>query len=894
MNKAVDELENQIQRGETQFLEVVQGSELKIFASNQICRENSFMHVAYRQAVRATAEVVRSTIDFHKAAEKIKPAAKMDDLLFRYSGNIVAFVAQRGAGKTQTMLSFSQILEENSNAEKRIWDKTLNEDACKRLPDCQFSVMAPIAPSSLEKNQSFLYVVLSRIYRYVEDLIQQKGPYGNTDAALLDKLWQQFNKCLSGINGVKKTEDHSYEDLSMLQNVSDGIALRRYFYELVQSVLRLRAGDQKFQDFYLVLQVDDADSQIENGYSVLEDMRRYLVIPNLIILMSADIRMLHNVILQDHLRQFPDLKDVERKKSGESSSAFLNELSRMCRKYIDKLIPPSHMVHLPRLDKYIELSGNSLQLKYIDRDGRPVLPWSNVEGEDWDLQKFITMLIYRKTGIVFVSHSVHLNNIVPRTLRGLNQLIYLLSEMEDIPRRPEGYTPPIDSEHLAQLVADQLPIAEDNLSRFSDYFTNDWIEAKVSRTEDRNFLRKLSAGFQARFVQETLEYLKDRFPAEAQSNKIPALRGTAGLYDLDKFLLKLEEEQRSEDDFLLIFAIRTLRSIESHRLVWRQKRKALKAYYWPEENRKEGPLKKNLLLFDFDPRITHLPSYYPVSDKAAETSLGKFITAVHDTTGRPTTVQMDSQLSTTAFSNFKRFWKKAASPKARKGSFNEADPKVVEVLLQFITCKDGYGKTHLNFLGLITLFLRIGAPDFHLGLKETDSGVDTPLEQFAQAQSLLYQMQELALLVACNWDVQVQIYRKLPEKFQINELSKSSSEEPLIEVLGNIQNMFGKIDAVIQDINDGTIYRHLALEDSGKYSWNLGTAFFYFLVKNEHSIVGYNGELRKCFDQVFEKPTDETKQTRPSELGKGTGISPATDSGPQNQSAEQQEGKQRP
>lgn len=864
MNGSINNRKDLMQKDETQFLEIIQGSELKIHASNQICRENSFMHVAYCQAVRAVAEVVRSTTDFHKATEKARTSAKMDDLLFRYSGNIVAFVAQRGAGKTQTMLSFSQILEGNCNSEERAWEKILNEDACRRLSDCQFSVMAPIAPSSLEKNQNFLYVVLSRIYRYVEDIIQQKSSYGNNDATLLDKLWNQFNKCLSGINGVKKTEDQSYEDLSMLQNVSDGIALRRYFYELVQSVLRLRSGDRNFQDTYLVLQVDDADSQIENGYSVLEDMRRYLVIPNLIILMSADIHMLHNVIFQNHLRQFPDLKAVEMKKNNEENSIFFNELSRMCRKYIDKLIPPSHMIHLPRLDKYIEISGSSLQLNYINQEGKSALPWTEEKQGAWDLQNLIAMLIYRKTGIVFVSHSVHLNNIIPRTLRGLNQLIYLLSEMKDIPRRPREFTPPLDSEQLAQLVADQLPIAEDNLARFSDYFINDWIEAKVSRTEDRDFLRKLGTGFQARFVQEALEYFKSRFSAEAF--KISKWHETAGLYDLDSFLLKLEEEQRSEDDFLLIFATRTLRSIESHRLVWRQKRLALKMYWFPEA-RGEGnsEYKRNLLLFDFDPRITYLPFHYPVSERTEEIQFGKLNAAVRGRTVQLTEIKLDSVLSESVSRKFNACWKKAADPKIGDGIYNIDTSKIVEDLLQLLICKDGFGAIHLNFLGLITLFLRVGADDFHLGWKEVDSGTDTPVKQFAEAQNLLYQMQELALLIACNWDVQVQIYKNLPEK-----LLASKKQYPETALIGNIQNTFDQIDEIIQNINGGTIYEHLALEDGRNLTWSLDKAFSDFLVNNRYSVAGYHGELRKCFEQVFEKVAEEkaenSGQLEPSKL----------------------------
>ena len=449
--------------------------------------------------------------------------------------------------------------------------------------------MPPISPSSLSKAQSFLYVVLSRVYRYVSESLENSKAYICEDESIRRKLWEYFNNCLSGINGVTATDKKVIEDLVELQDMVDGISLRENFFHLVRNAINSVIQGGCAQKTFLVLQIDDADSQIENGYSVLEDVRRYLLVPNVLILMSSDIELLNNVILQNHLRQFPI----------STHDSLQRELSRMCRKYIDKIIPPSHMIHLPKVEQCAN-GGTELHIRYVDESGESALSWIK-DTESWKLQEMILMLIYHKTGIIFVSHKTQLNHIIPRSLRGLNQLIYLLSNMEDITLlRPTDLS---DSVSFDRIIKRQYTTISKNLELFSNYFYYDWIDAKVRNEEDREFSHSLVETPRDNFVSCAQRYLRNKY------KNIDIPDGHWTLQMLDSIIILLESHPCSDDDYFLFFTIGTLRTISSHITSWRIKCDAacqfINSYSLPDEGAKTHAKledEQRLLVFDFNPQ----------------------------------------------------------------------------------------------------------------------------------------------------------------------------------------------------------------------------------------------------------------------------------------------------
>lgn len=862
----MDEIQNRT-------IKLVKGQELNIHISDDICNPQSFMFPACHQAAQALGRIVEQTRFFHQTSEYALEA-ELADNLFQYSGNVIMFDAPRGGGKTHTMLSFSRILSECSRKPSRECWHVPYETTYRsflethHVTDCRFLLLSPIEPAALEGDQNILYVVLSRLVSYAESLLQENRNYAHIKEQERSELFEAVQRCLSGINGIKRPQKDALDSITSLIDISDGAVLRKYFYNLVQQILRIAASCEGAKNSFLVLQLDDVDSQISCGYQVLEDVRKYLVIPNLVILVSADSEMLYHVILQGHYAKFPNLLGVDKD--------FLSgELSRTCRKYIDKLIPPSHVVHLPQMDKYIEVNGNRLDLQYVQyKDGsidqeKTVEDWP--DGDGWNLQNTMLMLIYRKTGVVFVAPSWYLHNIIPRTLRGLNQLVYLLTEMEDIPMLyiKEIQSIPVFAEELQK----QIRIAEENLSRFVDYFTHEWIGAKIKNLRDRAFLKEFSKTVGINRVRLAMKYLQRYYP---EDNK-PDLHNDR--MELDTMMTKLAETNRTEDDFLLFFSIRTLMSLESHRLILLQKKKTLHVFFTEKENGGEiYPI-----VFDFDPDEMILPKSLLPSEMVKKETLGTFkptkelesyvdtikkqksynvleseqgqalkafrinnssrLSAVRELLKKEITVHFVSNFGDSTI--FSAAWDivKKESPGACDG---------LSFFGNTMVNRKADGSYSMNCLNLVTFMLRLGNQLLGAGKK-----VDAEQRDLMEQQRCFYWIQEAALLIAANWDIQGKIQKRL---ILNTDQSIDNLGLPCVE---RLTALYSGIDMIISKINGEKFEEYISKAFNGDQKLSMANAYRTLLVDSKVTLSVNAEHLGYFFKIMFGDEPKAVDNTEP-------------------------------
>lgn len=765
--------------GSERILRIIEGHELGIYSSGEIADKSSFMYPAYRQAKAALSEIVDQTKRFHSATQNATEA-EFTNHLFQYGSNIIAFEAQRGGGKTCTMLSFSGILSKEYTINDGI--PVLGENEEYSLNSLSFFTISPISPSALEGEQNILYVVLSRLYNYAEALLRPGKIGGRISEGERIELSRLLHKCLSGINGIKRPDGRAFEDISVLQDISDGISLRRHFFELIQCIIRIANSGQGKNYSFLVLQLDDADSQMKNGYEVLEDVRKYLVIPNLVILMSMDLDFLHKVIFQDHLRNFKDLKNVL--KEGH----FEQELSRMCRKYIDKLIPPSHMIHLPQIDDCIERNASGIQLEYIDQESRKsVFSWQN--GAGWNVQNMLLMLIYRKTGVLFVAPSQYLHNIIPRTLRGLNQLVYLLKNMKDIQIIKEA-----DCDNpvlLSEKILNQVERAEENLTTFINYFVHDWLGVKIRNLEDSVFLKEFSRTANSNRIRLAVQYLRKKFNdiVEKYDNIYLSKWDENTRIYLDVLMAVLEQHNRKQEDFLLFFSIHTILTLESHRMILRKKRETTQEYL----NNNDNPSTGSFLAFDFDPDIIYVPHTYIFKRDSKESSLDLF--------------------------NIEQFFMREYTKNDVQNNITQKENKqrtdAYDLIFQCMSVKGANEDYYINFLNFITLLLKMGNNKVYPAM---DPG-KTDVESRQTVQRRIYKMQESALLIAANWDVQARIYRYFYDTIALISVDRAKSKlgEPTVGEC--LALLYKAVDTIIAGIN-GNKFLSIIAEIYGKKSSN--------------------------------------------------------------------------
>lgn len=575
------------------ILTVQRGKELEVHVSDDLCREASFMNQAYRQALHAVAGVVQRTNEYHRLARY--PGFSEDDALSSFGSNVIAFSAQRGCGKTSTMLSFSRVLAK-MDADTLMDEnhRFLSEKDRTDLSGAFFHVLSPVSPSVLEEQQNILYVTLARLYDYARELIQReascrRNQYSGRNSSMeqLNGLKHALQTCYDGIIGVKQKTKEMPRDILELQDICDGLSLSKRFAALTGKIIECLGGDQH----YLILQLDDADSQVKNGFCVLEDVRKYLQIPNLIILISADMELIHDSVRQNFEEYFPGRRD---------DPEFRNRLIRMCRKYIDKLIPPTHLISLPQLDAKVDQYASSLLLDYRTADNAaPVLPWADGKS----IQDTLLMLIYRKTGVVFAKPTGYPHNIIPTTLRGLNQLLRMLVDMNDIPFPAAGCFG--DEETLAQAINKQVQVQEYNLSQFADYFSNDWIHVKVLHRQDHDFLCSLRDANGEQYVPMTVDYLCEKYVVSEK-------RVYNSLF-LDSLMYDLVEKKNKQDDYYLLFAIRTLFTLKHHKMILARKHEGLACY---------AANKFAVFAVDYQPEVLHLSRSYLVNPRLMNVSLG--------------------------------------------------------------------------------------------------------------------------------------------------------------------------------------------------------------------------------------------------------------------------------
>ena len=108
---------------------------------------------------------------------------------------------------------------------------------------------------------------------------------------------------------------------------------------------------------FLVIPIDDVDICSADIYRCCEEIRNYLVLPNVIILMAADHEQLVHVMYQKYLQMNKELLTYEPENAKE-------ECSRLASGYLLKLLPVNHIVELPEWDKMAEEEWLSLSLEY--------------------------------------------------------------------------------------------------------------------------------------------------------------------------------------------------------------------------------------------------------------------------------------------------------------------------------------------------------------------------------------------------------------------------------------------------------------------------------------------------------------------------------------------------
>lgn len=341
--------------------------------------------------------------------------------------NIFAFIGERGAGKTSCMLSVANELTNKS--ENSILD---NYQEVKKLT---FHKLSMIDPSFFDEKHGIIAEILASLYN--EYRITEKSNNSFEKTEILGKfadLQKDFN-CLLASDAEKP-----YDDLEQLVSLSAAVNLRANFGELVTMFMKYIGKP----DGKLIIMIDDIDLHTNQATIMVEQIRKYLVQPNVVILLAIKLDQLAMLKRQQYTIEYKVLLE-----KGKVSEEVIDE---MVERYLTKLIPFDQRIFMPKAQEFL---GWELTIKSIQG-----------ATEDFSsVRMAIPELIFRKTRYLFYNTALKTSYIVPRNLRELRSLLKLLVGM------PKSNT-------------------ANNKEQFKKYFFENWVLNNLN-TEQTNCIYDL-------------------------------------------------------------------------------------------------------------------------------------------------------------------------------------------------------------------------------------------------------------------------------------------------------------------------------------------------------------------------------------------------------------------
>lgn len=338
--------------------------------------------------------------------------------------NVISFVGERGMGKSSAMLSFTYFLKQYPDNIGSVKSKAFQfkihplADERKKLEESKEEMLrnANVHFYTLSKvdvailtNESLFDVVLAKMWT---DFSARAGKAGD-DSYSFSHTKESFNSIKDVYTLYYKDEkqNKNLTSVSQLQELSRSLALREEFAKLVANFLDSMVIDGRIavRDRFLVIPIDDLDLASEKTMAILEQLRIFLSVPQVIVLTTVDIEKLllcGNKKFSDELMCESNRNEYEKDRIRQYSD-----------QYIAKVLPRNSRIYMP---KY----GGSEAGKYVLKYDKYVAVLKEEHSVYWDSVDYFTfiniviaehlnLIIRRRDNLNSVTES--LRNIVNKT-----------------------------------------------------------------------------------------------------------------------------------------------------------------------------------------------------------------------------------------------------------------------------------------------------------------------------------------------------------------------------------------------------------------------------------------------------------------------------------------------
>ncbi|MDE6020876.1 MAG: KAP family NTPase, partial [Ruminococcus sp.] len=316
-----------------------------------------------------------------------------------FSNNVVSFLGDRGSGKTSCMLSLIHMFQTDNK----------DEETFKLGEETFF--MPLVDPAFFDQRHNILEIVIGELYRNYKNLSKEWSKKSDTERSDIVKLQGLFAKAKTALHFLNKKEvADDLDENEELLSLSYGVDLNRIIEDLISQYLKCCEKE------VIVIAIDDLDLNLERAYEMMEQIRKYLVLPNVVLLIAAKLSQLQASIAI-HYKPILKNKLINDYDGYESVDS---EILEMAERYLDKLLPLDQRIFMPSPESYLSCE---LEIVRLDSEQKASESFETVEFA-------VLSLIFEKCGFLFYNSPTQPSLIVPGNLRELRLLVSMLYRME--------------------------------------------------------------------------------------------------------------------------------------------------------------------------------------------------------------------------------------------------------------------------------------------------------------------------------------------------------------------------------------------------------------------------------------------------------------------------------
>lgn len=359
-------------------IKIAKNQSFQIHIEEKIERDNFFFH-EYEMAVEHLNQIWNDQEVYSKMQY---------NLLIENPNNIIAFCGERGSGKSSIMLSFVNTLCQLGNGKDEF-------EFSNAVRNNNWDAKVVIDPSMFDGVHNIVDIVLAHIFQSFNDAYQiDNQKFDQYEREKILSLMAKAYKNLSIIKNKEKMLNDEYDEagnIAKLQKVGESTRLKNTLNNLISVYLEMISKvkcKQGKRCEKLLIAIDDLDLCNEYAYEMAEQIRKYLILPNVIIFMALKIEQLELGIEEKNRK---DYKNVIA--SRANSWTIEAEISNMSQRYLTKLIPGARRIFLPDLNN----AEFNFEIDYENNRNDN----SDINGKRLNAEEILLNSIRKKTGMIF-------------------------------------------------------------------------------------------------------------------------------------------------------------------------------------------------------------------------------------------------------------------------------------------------------------------------------------------------------------------------------------------------------------------------------------------------------------------------------------------------------------